>query len=176
MPAHLEDVQVGVELLDHALHGQQRLVEQQEAAGKMQAQRVDHVEHLMEQRGHVDVPRRHAEVAAEALLDGLGDRLVGRRAPLDSQAPQRALDARYVGVHDVQEEAHALLEVLRPQEARGTEVEEGDPSLAQVDDVGRMRIAVEEAVLQDLLEPAVGDGRREDADAPRPAARRPPGC
>ena len=55
-----------------------------------------------------------------------------------------------------------FFQVLRPQEAGGAEVEQGDAALAQVGDVRRMRIGVEEAVLEDLLEPAVGHGAGHD--------------
>ena len=57
----------------------------------------------------------------------------------------------------------------RPQKAGRAEVEQGDTALAQVGDVGRMGIAVEEAVLEDLLEPAVGHGRGQTRCAPRGA-------
>ena len=147
-------------MLDHSLHGEQSLVEQQEAAGKAQTQGVDDVEHLMKERGHIHVRRRHAEVAAESLLDGLVDRLVGGRAPLHPQPVQRTLDAGNVRVHNVQEEPDSLLEVLAPEKAGRAEVKQGDPPLPEVRDVGRMRVPVEEAVVQYLLEPAVGDGRR----------------
>ena len=55
------------------------------------------------------------------------------------------------------------LQVVRAQGAGHAEVQDAEPSLTQVHDVGRMWIGVHEAVIQHLLEPALGDGLSEVA-------------
>ncbi len=153
----LEDVEVGIEVDADRPQRRDRLVEQHEARRQAQVERVDQREPLADDLDRVDLLQARAVVAVVELAE-LGDELLLHLLRVaDAELGEALRDHLDVLVRGVDEEARQLRHVLVGELARQPEVDEADLLGAEHEDVGGVRIAVEEAVAEDHRHPRLGD-------------------
>src|SRR4051812_23992453 len=160
---HLEDVEVLVQLHTHRAQSRDRLVEHHEARRHLQVHRIDEVEAFADDLDRVDVRERGAVVLVVELphprakflflLARIGDAEIG-------EAPRQVVD---VLVRRVDEETRQLGHVVVCELAHLAEVDEPDAVSREHEDVGRVRIAVEEAVAEDHRHPRLAHPVRDAA-------------
>ncbi len=150
-------IEVRVELLQHALEGEQRLVHEVEVLRDPEPVALQDLRDPLHVGAEVDLPDRHpvvglqqlGEVLLQLLLELLGVRgIVAREAQAQVVAGERIEVLLPQGDEDVREMLHVLL----GHPADDPEIDQPDPAVRQDEDVPRVRIGVEQAVAQHHLE------------------------
>ncbi len=131
--------------------------------GQPEVHPVDEREDVPDHLLRVDLGEARAVVAVEEVSQ-LGDELLLAflRIP-DAELGQPLGERLDVLVRDVDEEAGPLGDVLLGEAAGLPEIDEADPVRLEDEDVGRVRVGVEEAVAEDHRHPRLGQNLGEPA-------------
>jgi hypothetical protein len=164
----LQEVQLRIDLLAHALHRHEALAQHEEVGRHLDAVLARAAHEITDETAELDV----AQLLAQVLLRQERDlRLVGLAVDLLGGAPdgqQRIGDAAVVLAHGGDHQVDGLVAHLRREAAHHPEVhhsEDGVLGVPHHDDVPGVRVGVEEAVLEDLLHDDLDGAARDDLAA-----------
>ncbi len=147
----------GIHLLPHRRERRDRLVQNHEATRKLEVHRVDELKPLPDHLDRVDVREPAPVVAIEEHLQ-LGAELgLASQVVAHAELPEASRDRIDVLRRGVDEEPRELDHVVLGELSRLAEVDETERAGIEDEDVGGMRVGVEEPVPEDHRHPGVGE-------------------
>ena len=171
----------GIEAAPDALDGHQRADQEDQVGRDVQVMGADEADQLAEQRTQVDGLERQLGIGGDQLADVAAEAAGVELLAPDVERLERADDAIGVLGQEADQQVGDPLAGLAVEPAEHAVIQRGDDPAVQHAEVARMRVGVEEAELEDLLQedprPGHGDVGRVGARSPgcRPGRRsRPP--